>query len=366
MKVRASVLTLLFTHSLSVFGQVPATSPAATPDPSLPKGARVFTVGHSFHVWVGPMVAQLAASAGIRGHDAQVMGLGGSTVLDCWMVPEGKKRKNLPPVNTAKDALTAGTVDVLTLSPIWMPDDGIDKFAGLGVEHNPNLRITVQTFWLPNDTYEPKYPLDVHKQPTVDHDAATIPVLRKAQDAYDHDVEEYVRGVNKKVGRDVIAIVPVGQAVLALREKVLAGQAPGIAKQSELFRDPWGHPNAPLCVLSAYCHYAVIYRRSPLGLSMPKDLKGKYDNEALNRLLQELAWDAVRKCPMSGVQGISFLSIRAFGCLQSQSPVCALVLPHQDCRSFPSPYGCSRWNNRPRIASLLKIRAPMLFSTRFS
>lgn len=271
------------------------------------QGLRVFTTGHSFHFWVAPILAQMAQSAGIKGHEvAGEMRLGGSTVLNCWDIPNavrpvtGKPRKQ-PPENTAKKALATGRVDVLTLSPIWMPDEGIDKFAAFGLEHNPNIRLTVQEVWVPNDIYEPVYPLQVNKTPKVDHDAAAMPELRKSYEAYFRDIDAYVRGVNEKLGKDVISIVPVGQAALALREKIVAGEAPGIEKQSELFRDPWGHPNPPLQVLSAYCHFAVIYRRSPVGLPMPAELKGKYQNEKLNRLLQELAWQAVIDHPMSGV-----------------------------------------------------------------
>ena len=48
-------------------------------------------------------------------------------------------------------------------------------------------------------------------------------------------------------------------------------------------------------VLDTYCHFAVIYRRSPVGLLTPKTLgSGKIADE-LNHLLQELAWEAVTK-----------------------------------------------------------------------
>jgi hypothetical protein len=75
-------------------------------------------------------------------------------------------------------------------------------------------------------------------------------------------------------------------------------------KQWDLFRDTWGHANAPLRVLSGYCHFAVIYRRSPAGLPVPTDLARANNpewGEKLNRLLQELAWEAVIRHPMSGV-----------------------------------------------------------------
>jgi len=58
--------------------------------------------------------------------------------------------------------------------------------------------------------------------------------------------------------------------------------------------------------LEAYCHYAVIYRKSPVGLPVPTVLqKSKIPQDqlsALNLLLQQLAWDAVIHHPLSGVK----------------------------------------------------------------
>ncbi len=203
--------------------------------------------------------------------------------------------------NAAKQALRAGRVDVLTLSPIWLPEEGIEKFATLAFQHNPDIRVTVQEYWLPNDEYVPVYPLQTRKK--VDHNAATMDALRKAHDAYFHDMDECVRGVNRKLGKDAVLIVPAGQAVLALREKIIAGQVPGMKTQSELFRDNWGHPTLPVQALASYCHFAVIYRRSPVGLPLPTILKSNpaWDDK-LNLLLQEIAWDAVIHHPMSGVR----------------------------------------------------------------
>ena len=260
------------------------------------KGQRVFTCGHSFHVWVQGMLTEAARNAGIKGHESVgISGIGGSRVIQHWDVADDK--------NKAKPALAAGKVDVLTLSPIWLPDEGIEKFARFGFEHNPKIRVTVQQFWLPNDTYEPKYPLDTRKP--VDHDAVDLAALRAHQDRYDRDIDEYVRAINQRLGKDVIVTVPVGKAAVALREKIVEGKAPGLAKQSELFRDTWGHPLAPLQTLSTYCHFAVIYRRSPVGLPIPANLAKATKAESaaeLNRLLQELAWDAVIHHPMSGVK----------------------------------------------------------------
>ena len=284
----AALLVSLFVGAVPSISQTPAAGQEI-------KGKRIFTCAHSFHVFVYNMLAEAAKGAGIKDHEnVGLSSIGGSKVIQHWDVPEEK--------NAAKKALTEGKVDVLTLAPIWMPDPGIENFAKLGYEHNPNIMVTVQEFWLPNDTYEPKYPLDTKKP--VDHNATDVAELRKNQDKYDHDVDEFCKGINEKLGKRVIVTVPVGQATVALREKIVAGKVPGIAKQADLFRDTWGHPQAPLQILDAYCHYAVIYGRSPVGLPMPtaftKSNRPEWD-EKLNKLLQELAWDAVTHAQMSGV-----------------------------------------------------------------
>lgn len=268
--------------AIALVSSLPASAPAAEGE-----GLRVFTCGHSFHVWVVPILSEMATQAGITNHRvAGKSSIGGSTVSKHWAVPDDK--------NTAKQLLNAGQVDVLTLSPIWLPDEGIEKFSTLAVAHNPDIRITVQKYWLPNDEYHPVYPLETKKK--VDHNATTIPALQAAQDQYDKGLDDYVMDINRKLGTNALVTIPVGQAVIQLREKIIAGECPGIGKQSELFRDNWGHPTAPTMALAAYCHFAVIYQRSPVGLPRLSILTPNpaWDDK-LNLLLQELAWEAVTK-----------------------------------------------------------------------
>src|SRR5262249_51780099 len=55
----------------------------------------------------------------------------------------------------------------------------------------------------------------------------------------------------------------------------------------------------------SYCNYAVIYRRSPVGLPLSHALRQAKNpawDEKLDRLLQDLAWEAVINEPMSGVR----------------------------------------------------------------
>jgi hypothetical protein len=119
-------------------------------------------------------------------------------------------------------------------------------------------------------------------------------------------MDAHVAELNQKHGKKVLYVVPVGQAVIALREKIIAGEVPGLKTQEDLFTDAIGHARPPLQALAAYCHFAVIYRRTPIGLPMPGVLakaKNAGWDEKLNRLLQELAWHAVIGHPLSGVRG---------------------------------------------------------------
>ena len=77
-----------------------------------------------------------------------------------------------------------------------------------------------------------------------------------------------------------------------LREKVIKGEVPGFAKQSELFNDPIGHVKPPVQQLEAYCYFAAIYHQSPVGLSV-FEKPGDADSQKLNRLLQEIAWKTI-------------------------------------------------------------------------
>jgi hypothetical protein len=83
-------------------------------------------------------------------------------------------------------------------------------------------------------------------------------------------------------------------------------EIPGLTRQAELFADNIGHPTAPLQALNAYLHFAVIYGRSPVGLPIPSVLKNarrpQWNDEKLNRALQELAWRTVTNYPPSGVK----------------------------------------------------------------
>lgn len=269
--------------------------PEAAATAAVTQGQKIATCGHSFHYFMPAILKDLAKAGKIEGHEQVGESyIGGSRIIQHWDVAAEK--------NKVRDLLKAGKVDVLTLAPIHLPDVGIENFAILAVENNPNIRIFIQENWLPFDIYDVTFK---ERPKTVDHNAPTAEQLKKLHEPYFAGLEEHVRDLNKKLKRDALFVTPVGQAVIALREKVIAGQAPGIKMQEDLFTDAIGHAKPPIMLLNAYCHYAVIYRQSPVGLPVPEVLKGAKlgdDTEKLNTLLQELAWDAVTHNPLSGVK----------------------------------------------------------------
>jgi len=296
-----SLLLLLTTGAWAENAPSKTSTEAAPLSGPITKGQRIFASHHSYFVQIPPILKELAASAGIE--DQQIVGthyIGGSKSIQHWNI----KDEN----NEAKKALKAGAVDVLILTPVYLPDEGIEKFAQFGLENNPNIRVTVQEFWLPFDAYEPHY-YDAPKIPTpktVDHNTQTGAGLREIHERYFREMDEQISSINKQLGKQVVFAVPAGQAVIALREKIIAGQAPGLKSQNDLFTDALGHPKPALQALIAYAHYAVIYRKSPVGLPVPTVLKqaklSTEDLDGLNRLLQGLAWDAVIHHPLSGVK----------------------------------------------------------------
>src|SRR5262249_28988347 len=268
-------------------------APEKKPD-SAPKGQRVFFASHSLMWYVPTPLGEMAEAGGIKDHKlAGLQSLGGSRTLQHWNLPEEK--------NKAKQALKKGDVDVFVMSPIQFPDEGIDNFVRLGLEHNPNMRFTVQISWAAWDADMQNFP----KGGTGKADRNKTPEeLKKIHEANIKAAEAQADEINKKVGKKVLYLVPSAQATIALRAKIHSKEMPGLTSQAELFRDAISHPAAPLEALNTYLHYAVIYGQSPVGLPTPSLLK-KANKEGwddkFNRSLQEIAWETVTSYPYSGV-----------------------------------------------------------------
>jgi hypothetical protein len=261
-----------------------------------PPGLRVFYASHSLMWYVPEPLGKMAEARGIKDHKlVGLQSLGASKTLQHWNLPDDK--------NEAKKALKSGKVDVFVMSPIPFPDEGIENFVKLGLDHNPNIRFIVQLSWGGGDIDNQDFPngafdnVDKEKTP------------EQLKTMYERNIktgEAQADDINKKYGKGmkILALVPSAQAMVTLRTKVANKEFPGLTKQGELFVDSV-HPSAPMEALNSYMHFSVLYGQSPVGLPMPamlKDAKREAWDEKFNRSLQELAWGTVCKYPHSLVR----------------------------------------------------------------
>lgn len=259
-----------------------AAMPARAQQP-VPEGQRVFVCAHSFMIFTAKLLPPMAEAAKIKHVNAGQQMIGGSRTIQHWNLPHEK--------NSAKKALREGTVDVFLCSPhLQIPDEGIDHFAKLGLEKNPKLRVLVQASWIPQDGVLKGFKNARRNDATLD----TLKALRGLQKNYAKKLDDQVAALNKELGKEAVSIVPVWDAVITLREKIVEGKAPGFTKQTDLFTDDLGHAAPALALLVTYCHFASIYKVSPEGLPVPKELKDKPRAAEMTKLLQEIAWQTVK------------------------------------------------------------------------
>jgi hypothetical protein len=333
----AALLALSLGVSNVAYTQPRASATATAP---ITKGQKIVMATHSFNVFVGPAraptpsaantatgvtpaaapaapqmtpgpLAALAAERNKAGHETlAVQMIGGSTPMQHWKQGDGDDTKNI-----AKAALMKGgpAVDVFTMSPnAIMPEPGIDLFGDFVIKTNPNARIMVQNSWSSWDgtgttpavggTGNASFTAASHDQATPADLDRWISSLDAQPDGYLIRMRAQLDGINKKAGKQIAYVVPSATAVYNLRKEIIAGRVPGVTKQSEIFRDGIGHPQQPLANVVTYVWYAAMYRESPVGL---KALVKADDptSAAREKLLQQIAWNAVVAEPMSGVKG---------------------------------------------------------------
>jgi hypothetical protein len=282
-----------------------AGAPAQRPDPC--NAASRATAGAPTGT---PLLTKLTNEAGLTGQEfLAVQMIGGSTPKQHWDQCGGDEAKNI-----AKAALVANgdKVDVFTMSPnAIMPEEGIDHFGDFVIAHNKNARIMVQNSWSAYDGHGSTPAVggagggdfknadrDNVDEKTVDGWITSL----HAKGGYLDKMRQQLDGIDKRAGHQITYVVPSGDAVYELRKLVIEGKVPGVAKQSDMHRDPIGHPTTPTAHLVGYVWFTAMYRKSPVGLQALVD-KNDPTSAGREKLLQQIAWNAVVAEPKSGVKG---------------------------------------------------------------
>lgn len=289
---------------------------AQTSDAPVADGQTIVMTTHSFAVFIGPeqadprrvdafrspgLLASLAAERGKQGHETLAMQMiGGSSPMQHWL--HGGRNDAKHPI---RSVLARGGVDVFIMTPGGrLPEEGIDLFGDFVARTNPQARVMVQASWAGFDGQGASgaFANADRDQTTSEQLAAWIAGEDGRGDAYLPRLRKQLEGIDTRAGREITFVVPAGAAVYALRQHVLAGDVPGVTKQSQLFTDAIGHPARATAHLVTYVWYAAMYRESPVGLQAlvnPRDPA----SAAREKILQQIAWNALVSEPKSGVKG---------------------------------------------------------------
>jgi len=266
----------------------------------VPAGQHMFYASHSLMWDVPEPLAEMVKAYGITNHTLSIQRMGFSRTQAFWDQPEAQSQ--------AKQALKADNLDDFVMSPMDMPDKGVEEFVKLGILNNPHMRLFVQNNWagFNNDGQKAQQSMQLMMSGRLKQwDQTTEEDLKTLNTECEKAFETQVKQINEQLGHQVLFIIPTSQANTELRARIIRKEFPGLDKQSDLFLDQIGHPKPPLVALNAYLHFAAIYGRSPVGLPMPTILKKannpKWD-DAFNKSLQELAWKTVIAYPLSGVK----------------------------------------------------------------
>ncbi len=179
----------------------------------------------------------------------------------------------------------------------YLDDGRIQKFIELGLKHNPNFRgAFLQLGWLVHDGGQETGTGEIKTGD--DYEKSDLARVQAKLDRERKVIEAKVDAINRKLGRQMIFLVPVGDAIMELRRMITAGRFPGVTKQSAVFSgDSMPHPGTLSFELGRYCHFAVMYRMNPMDL----DVVGETKSAEQSAILKKLAWDIVSKYPHAGI-----------------------------------------------------------------
>jgi hypothetical protein len=252
----------------------------------------VLMVGHSLFAFDGPAMLQSALRAGTGAAEVQAQIINGAPLQYNWQNSGSAEGVD------ARSVLPEGGIGHLILTEALPLDNHLtwsetgvfaEAFAALAMNASPEARVYVQETWhsLKSGTGA-EIPYD---------EGADIPWRRRLE----QDLPKW-QGLVADLRRarpgaaERVSLIPAGQAMALLQDRIALGEVPGLASIQALFADDI-HLNDRGHYFVAMVQYACLTGQSPLGL--PTDFSDQWGNPfetpdpALARQLQEIAWEAV-------------------------------------------------------------------------
>lgn len=197
--------------------------------------------------------------------------------------------------------------DAITLQPfdrLLDADAGSDlpttkRFLDLALKKSPDARIYIYSRW-------PRREETTKGTFTLDYDRKW---LRKYTGGFDgteetrNYFETLTRALRKAYPRQAsrIFLVPVGDVLLELNQRMKAGKVPGYASIAQVYKDGI-HFNEVGSYIVGCTFYATLFRENPNGLpSTPYNV----NDARLARIIQDAVWKIVGAHPLSGAGRLS-------------------------------------------------------------
>lgn len=266
-----------------------------------PPSLRVYFIGNSISDTIRP--AALATLAESRGREL-VWGrqmIPGAPLQWIWDHPDDGFQHE--PFGRYSTALTEFPWDVLSLQPFDRQLDGDEsadlptarRFIDLARRRSPRLEILVYSRWPRRDEESPD-----HYQP-LDYAAKWLrPYNPGAWDGTNETRDYFHRlllGLRDAYPALTIRLVPVGDVLLALDQRMRDGKLPGLPSVERLYQDGI-HLNALGSYVVGCTYYATLFRENPAGLPHePYDVA----EAALASQVQDVVWSVVRTHPDAGL-----------------------------------------------------------------
>ena len=286
---------------------------------------RIYLIGNSLTEEVKPKPFENMVQSQGRQITLGYHFLGGSRIYDIWQKPDfahGTKE----PFGLYKNALVNYQWDVMTLQPFYYPfepqyEDAI-KFSQLLMKKSPDAQIYIYSQW-PQKVEGPDWykgytraqetPTYFKTEPPFQYNELLKqlpkPLAEKYKDrSLRSQYEVMVYGLRlKNVSKKPALLIPVGDVILLLGEKMKAGLMPGYNNPYDFYSDEV-HVNNDGSYIVACTYYATIYKTSPIGLPFSgyqgqpasRDDHVKITPE-LAKIIQETVWEVVATNPLTGV-----------------------------------------------------------------
>jgi hypothetical protein len=228
-----------------------------------------------------------------------------------WLWEHPKDGFQEEPFRLYPKALSEFPWDVLSLQPFDRHFDGKEgdlamagNFIELALKRSPNLQVYVYSRWPRKDKVKDGSLVLDFKTKWLWNYTGGWDGTEETKDYFERVVSGLRKAYEGKAR--LVLLVPVGDVLLELHERMKAGKVPGFSDIAEVYVDGIHFNNIGSYVVGT-TFYATLFREDPRGITAepynekldPK--KDRLIDEKLAAAIQDAVWSVVSNHPLSGV-----------------------------------------------------------------